>query len=165
MINNLRSKFLHFYYRKRPVRFIAPLSIDECAKRLQESIGKPLGCSFDRIQGKIEKVDERTYKFLLYQVSKGQRYSVEGYLYVETESSTLVDSYHVTEKIVLISLFIPMSVLIVLIFNDQLQKQGLLNALLAAGVIIIILVGLIAFNNWIESLSQLVWYIERTLKN
>jgi len=147
MINNLRSKFLHFYYRKRPIRFIAPLPIDECAKRLQESIGKPLGCSFGHIQGEIEKVNETTYKFLLYQVEKGQRYSVEGYLYVETESSTLVDSYHVTERLGLISAFIPMSVLIILVFNNQLQKDGLLNALLAAGVMIMILIGLIALFN------------------
>jgi hypothetical protein len=82
-----------------PIKFTAPLPIAECKNRLQESLGKAMGDIITPIEGEVEMLDATTYKFSVYQrVRKFGNRSIVGYLYAQTDSSTLVDAVFAIEN-------------------------------------------------------------------
>ncbi len=81
-----------------PIVFTSPLPLADCVKRVQESFDKRVGISFALIYGRIEKVDDKTYVFSLYQHFKNGRQAVYGHLIAQTDSSTLVDASFTMER-------------------------------------------------------------------
>jgi hypothetical protein len=163
MINNLKSKFVQFYYRKQSVRFMAPLPIDECAKRLQESIGKPMGCLYTAIKGHIEKVDETTYQFTLYQDYRGG-HKIAGHLYAQSDSTTLIDALHTVDRSSwLTGLFFVVTVVIIA-FAVELPKGEVATAIEVSIVFVVVTAAIILLSLKAQSISQLLWWFERTLK-
>ncbi len=157
------SKFSKIFDTPRPLQFTSPLPIMECAKRLQASFGKPMGCLYTAIKGHVEKVDDTTYIFTLYQNYRGG-HKITGRLIAQSESSTLIDALHTVDRASWPTGILFAVVMIAVLFVVETPKGEISNALWLSIVFVIVTVGIIFTSLRAQSISQLVWWFERTLK-
>jgi hypothetical protein len=160
-----------------PMKFTSPLSIAECKNRLQQSLGKSMGSLFTPIEGEVEMLDDKTCKFRLYQVvSKSGNRNIVGYLYAQTDSSTLVDAVfgiETTPPAQLTAVIIVMVIVAVMFISFQQILAALVSTLI---------LGSLSYFVWRnkpsnyqlprpphqfkkEPASQLLWWFERALKD
>lgn len=158
-----------------PIEFTVALPLEECANRIRESLGKIMGMEFATMRGYIEKVDEITYEFSVYQNLKFGRKAINGRFIAVSSSSTRIEGtflYGVTvnrvpperEKFLMPILII--STMICGLMTPM--PAGLIVMALIAAV-----VGLVLYTNQKrlssppplrEPVSELYWWFKRTLK-
>ena len=157
------SKLNNPFDTPQPIKFISPLPIAECTKRLEESIGKPMGCLYTVTKGKIEKVDDTTYKFVLYQDYLGG-HKITGHLFAQTESNTLIDALHTVDRSRWWMGILFVAILIVVIFIEVAPKQGIVTALGLSAILLAMTGSILLVSLKAQPLSQLLWWFEHTLK-
>ncbi len=157
------AKLVNLFDTPQQLRFTSPYPIEECAKRLRESIGKPIGCLAVRVKGHVEKVDAVTYEFSLYQPYRGG-HKITGHLYVETESTTRIEATHTVDRSSWLSGIIFAVVLMIMMFIVQIPNGDLSTAFIISGILVAVTISIMFISAKSQHVSQLVWYFERTLK-
>ncbi len=159
-----------------PIQYIAPLPLEECVNRIRQSFDKRMGMSFAFMRGNIQKINESSYEFSLYQNLKYWKETVEGRFVTLNSSTTQVEasfsrggsSWRLPpekEKFL-----IPIIIITTLLCGFMTpMPYGLIIAIIIAAT-----VGFIQYTNWKRMssppkpmpppASELLWYFERTLK-
>ena len=170
MSSNDTEKSATGYY---PINFIAPLSLEECANRIRQSYNQRMGVRNAMMQGHLEKTDDITYTFSLYQDLRFGRETVSGRLKGQSESSTVIDA-QLTNSNPLGGAGGSSFILILLLASLCGFASSRVSA--ALGLITLgLLFGILLFARWKRKsappsapkppISELLWYFERTLKN
>ena len=157
------SKFTKIFDTPRLIQFTSPLPIKQCAERLQESISKPMGCQYTPIKGHVEKVDDTTYTFALHQDYRGG-HKITGRLTTQTDSSTRIDALHTVDRTSWSTGILFAVVMIVMFFVVEIPKGELTTALWLSIVFVVITAGILFTSLKAQSISQLMWWFERTPK-
>ena len=152
------------------IQFTAPLPLEECANRVRQSFDQRMGMSFATMQGHLEKIDDTTYEFSLYQELKNQRETVSGRFIAQTVSSTLIEA---SFKRDIRSDWVYIPILLITIVTCFAGSTALG---LVALTILAALLGLFIYTKQRakmhperkpqlrEPASELLWYFQRTFK-
>lgn len=157
-----------------PIQFTTALPIEECVNRIRESLGKSTGMEFATMQGHIEKINETTYEFLLFQNLRYGAGRIKGYLIAANSSSTQIEASFFgispnrvppeREKFLIPTLIV--STIICGLMTPM--PVGLIIMALIAAVVALILYTnqkrLTLPSPLREPISELYWWFKRTLK-
>lgn len=153
-----------------PINFTSPLPIEECATRIRNSFNYRMGLSLAVMYGFIERIDDTTYQFELFQDLKDGRQTISGFLRMQSTSQTLVEAAFEPDinhgwTIMLVIVFT-----VVLITASQSMEGAIVS------VTIVVIFGIYLYRNRgmrnkplrqniSPPISELLWYFERTLKS
>jgi len=160
-----------------PIKFIAPLPLEECTNFIRASFDKRMGMSFAHMQGHLEKIDDSTYEFSLYQNLKHWRETVSGRFIAQSKSTTLIEASF-SRGSSRISMMPEQEKFLLPIIIIAIGACGLMTPMpwgLIIPISLFFMIGFILYTNKKRQTSppkpmpppasELLWYFERNLKN